>query len=93
MPAGSEKDLISEEHQALEAAHAELRDALAAYESFLGRVLHPGEAVPVMNANELGLAHQARQAIRFMVILPPLPDLVEHEQPLPMTPQRPGERR
>lgn len=59
LPTRSERDLSSEEHQALEVAHAELRAAVEAYEAFLGKEFQPGADVPVMKADEM-LAAQER---------------------------------
>jgi len=55
-PAGSERDLSPEEHQEPEAAHAELRAAAEAYETFLGKKLHPATDVRVVKTDEMRTA-------------------------------------
>lgn len=62
LPVRSERDLSSEEHQALEAAHAELRAAAEAYEAFLGKELQPGVDVPVVKADEMRGAQERVEA-------------------------------
>ena len=52
-PSRPEAELGPGEHKALEAAHAELRVAVDAYEEFLGRELKPSEPVPVANATAM----------------------------------------
>ncbi|MGI8492319.1 MAG: hypothetical protein ACR2KC_03825 [Acidimicrobiales bacterium] len=56
LPARSEGDLSSEEHQALDAAHVELRAAVEAYDAFLGKELQPGVDVPLVKADEMQAA-------------------------------------
>lgn len=58
LPARSEHDLTIEERRALEEAHAELRDAVKAYEAFLGRELQQRAEVPVVSAEEIRAAQQ-----------------------------------
>lgn len=62
LPVRSERDLSQEERQALEAAHAELRAAVEAYEAILGTELHPGVDAPVVKAEELGPAQERVEA-------------------------------
>jgi hypothetical protein len=45
--ARSEPELSPEDEERLREAHRRLREAVAAYEAFLGRELKPGEPVPV----------------------------------------------
>lgn len=52
-PSRSEAELSPEQHQALKAAHDQLRAAVDAYEEFLGRELKPGEPVPVASATAM----------------------------------------
>jgi hypothetical protein len=56
VPARSEVDLRPAERQRLEEAHRKLREAVAAYEPFLGRELKPTEPVPVHGAEEMANA-------------------------------------
>ena len=58
-PAVSHAELTPEQRQRLEGAHRGLRDAVAAYEPFLGRELKPGAPVPVHRAAELARAQAA----------------------------------
>ena len=62
MPARSERDLSPEEHQAIEAAHAELRAAVEGYEAFLGKELHHPEDVRVVKADEMQAAQERVEA-------------------------------
>lgn len=57
-PSRSAAELSPDEHRALEAAHAELRAAVEAYEKFRGKELRPGEDVAAMNAGELREAQE-----------------------------------
>lgn len=57
-PSRSEADLDVEGRAALEAAHAELRSAVEAYEAFLGKELQPHEPIPIMNADEMQVAQE-----------------------------------
>ena len=59
LPARSERDLSSEEHQELKAAYDGPRAAVEDYEAFLGKELQPGADVPVVKADEM-LAAQER---------------------------------
>jgi len=59
VPSRSEHDLSEEERRLLVAAHAELRAAVADYETFLRTELRPGEPVPVATAEAMADA-QAR---------------------------------
>lgn len=54
-----EADLTAAERARLESAHARLRQAVAAYERFLGGPLVPGEPVPVHDAREMAEAQAA----------------------------------
>jgi hypothetical protein len=56
VPARSEVDLRPAERQRLEEAHRKLREAVAAYEPFLGRELKPTEPVPVHGTEEMANA-------------------------------------
>ena len=58
-PARSEAELTPDERRRLEEAHRILREAVAAYEPFLGRELKPGEPVPVHSAAEMARAQAA----------------------------------
>lgn len=62
LPARSERDLSSEEQQALEAAHTELRAAAEAYEVFLGNELQSGVDVPIVKADEMQAAQERVEA-------------------------------
>lgn len=59
-PSRSEQDLTDDERRLLADAHAELRAAVAAYEPYLGKALHPGEAVPIASADAL---HDAQERV------------------------------
>ncbi|MCU1460928.1 MAG: hypothetical protein JWO37_1003 [Acidimicrobiales bacterium] len=54
--------MTPEERAALEAAHAELRTAVEAYERFLEKELRPGEDVAAMRADELRAAQERVEA-------------------------------
>lgn|GEM_PF-1818746 len=54
----SKHDLPPEDRERLEAAHRELRDAVAGYERFLGGPLEPGQALPVHDAREVEAAQE-----------------------------------
>lgn len=54
-----ERDLSANDRARLEAAHRELRDAIADYERFLGGPLDPGKPVPVHNATDMRAAQEA----------------------------------
>lgn len=56
------RDLSADNRARLEAAHRELRDAVAAYERFLGGPLEPGQPVPVHSLNETRAAQEAVEA-------------------------------
>jgi hypothetical protein len=56
MPARSEEQLSAQERQQLSNAHARLRSAVAAYETFLDSELRPGEPVAVHDAREIAAA-------------------------------------
>ena len=62
LPVRSEHELSPREHQALEAAHVELRAAVEAYEAYLGRELQPGADVPIVGADEMGAAQERVEA-------------------------------
>jgi len=51
--------LTPEQQRRLEEAHRRLRDAVAAYEPFLGRELKPGAPVPVHRAADMAHAQAA----------------------------------
>lgn len=55
-PVRSEEQLSPEDRLVLEAAHRRLREAVAAYEPFLGRELKEGDAVPVHDLEQLAQA-------------------------------------
>lgn len=57
-----ERDLSPSDRARLEAAHRELRDAVAGYEPFNGGPLDPGQAVPVHDADEMKAAQEAVEA-------------------------------
>jgi hypothetical protein len=61
-PVRSERDLSPEEHQALEAAHTQLRAAVEAYEAFVGHELQPGTDLPVVEADEMRTAQERVEA-------------------------------
>lgn len=54
-----ERELSAGDRARLEAAHRELRDAVAVYERFLGGPLVPGQPVPVHRAAEVNSAQEA----------------------------------
>jgi hypothetical protein len=54
-----ERDLSAEDRARLEEAQRVLRDAVAAYERFIGGSLEPGQPVPVHNAGEMKAAQEA----------------------------------
>ena len=54
----TEGDLSAEDRARLEVAHGELREAVAAYEKFLGGALERGAPVPVRDARELQAAQE-----------------------------------
>ena len=58
-PARSEAELAPDERRRLEEAHRILREAVAAYEPFLGRELKPSEPVPVHDAAKMARAQAA----------------------------------
>jgi hypothetical protein len=62
VPSRSEAELPYQQRRELEQAHRELRDAIEAYEAFLGRELQPGEGVPVVDENELRAAQERVEA-------------------------------
>jgi hypothetical protein len=57
-----ERDLSPADRARLEAAHRDLRDAVAAYERFLGGPIDPGEPVQVHDAGEMKSAQEAVEA-------------------------------
>ena len=57
-----ERALSAEDRARLEAAHRVLRDAVAAYERFLGGPLEPDQPVPVHDAAEIKAAQEAVEA-------------------------------
>lgn len=67
MPSRSETELTAEERRALEAAHAELRAAVEAYEAFLGRELRPDEPVPAMDGTAMREAQERIEAAEASV--------------------------
>lgn len=56
VPTRSGDQLTPPDRQRLEEAHRRLRDAVAAYEPFIGRELVPGEQVPVHDATQMARA-------------------------------------
>lgn len=60
-PARSDQ-LSPEGRNRLADAHRQLRDAVAAYEPYLGRELKPGEPIPIQNARVLAEAQAAVEA-------------------------------
>lgn len=62
VPVKSERDLSPQEHEALENAHGELRNAVEAYEVFLGKELQPGTDVLVVKEDELKAAQERVEA-------------------------------
>lgn len=57
-----ERELSAEDRARLEGAHRELREAVAAYERFLGGALEPGQDAPVRDAREMQAAQEAVEA-------------------------------
>lgn len=57
-PSRPEVKLSADEHKVLEAAHAELRAAVDAYEEFLVGALKPNEPAPVANATAMREAQE-----------------------------------
>ncbi|MEO7296616.1 MAG: hypothetical protein ABIZ57_10775 [Candidatus Limnocylindria bacterium] len=55
----AERELSDEDRGRLEAAHRALRDAVAAYESFVGGALTSGDTAVVHNADEMRRAQEA----------------------------------
>ncbi|MGH8975667.1 MAG: hypothetical protein ACRD0C_20985 [Acidimicrobiia bacterium] len=62
VPSRSERDLTERERRILADAHAELRQAVEAYEPFLGKELRPGEPVPVVSADGMRAAQERVEA-------------------------------
>jgi DNA-binding GntR family transcriptional regulator len=58
----SERELSDQDCARLEAAHRELREAVAGYERFAGGSLEAGQPVPVHDANEMRSAQEAVEA-------------------------------
>lgn len=60
--ARTEQQLTPEDRSRLEAAHVALRDAVAAYERFLGVQLKGGVPAPAHDADEMRVAQEAVEA-------------------------------
>lgn len=57
-----ERDLTPDDRARLEAAHRALRDAVAAYERFVGGPLEHGQPIAVQNADEMRAAQEGVEA-------------------------------
>ena len=62
VPSRSETELTVEEHRGLEQAFAELRDAVEAYEDFLGAELPLGEGLPIVKLDDMRAAQERVEA-------------------------------